>query len=474
MGQAKQGTDRMDPEARLGWGERIGYGVSGLGTTVLFFPITSFLLIYMTNVALLDIAVISAIIGVSKVLDGISDLLVGNIIDRTKSQMGKGKIWLLRMCLPFAVSTLLLFWVPPFLPTAMKYVYVFLMYNLVSTVCFTFMTVSGFSLIPLMTMNRKEQGMLSCIQAIFVSLGGLFAGSCIVPMLSRFSGSAETPQTQRGYTLTLAVLCGIMVVTSLITVFSTRERVKDGAPGVGDEKGEKLPLRRVLQALLRSKYWVLIFVIALGNNLFGQLSLSSITYFANYVLHDLEAVGWLNLTQMLPSMLVQLVVLFLMQKIDKSRLFRVGLALAAAGNLGFGLAVPSLTGMIACNIVRGMGLGIFQALILGLVADTILYTFRRTGIYAAGMGNAGIAASQKIGAGLAAALFGLMMKAAGFDALYDLQHLAQPAAVERAAVWSSAWIPGIGFCVMLLLFVCFYHLDREMAETAEDLKWTGS
>lgn len=98
---------------RPGWAERICYAAGGLGIRLGFGAITGYFLIYLTNVALLDIAVCSAIIAVSKVFDGISDIVIGNIIDNTVSSLGKARIWLLRMCLPFAVTLMLLFWVPP-------------------------------------------------------------------------------------------------------------------------------------------------------------------------------------------------------------------------------------------------------------------------------------------------------------------------------------------------------------------------
>ena len=98
-----------DPDAKLGWGERIGYGVGATGWNMINGIIGSFLTVYFTNVALLDAGIIATLIAVSKVFDGISDLIVGNIVDRTNSKLGKARTWLLRMVIPFAISTLLLF-----------------------------------------------------------------------------------------------------------------------------------------------------------------------------------------------------------------------------------------------------------------------------------------------------------------------------------------------------------------------------
>ena len=75
-----------DPDAKLGWGERIGYGVGATGWNMINGIIGSFLTVYFTNVALLDAGIIATLIAVSKVFDGISDLIVGNIVDRKRSR----------------------------------------------------------------------------------------------------------------------------------------------------------------------------------------------------------------------------------------------------------------------------------------------------------------------------------------------------------------------------------------------------
>ena len=107
-----------------GWVERIGYGLGCTGITMLFSAISDYIVIYMTDVALLDIAVISTILAVSRFFDGISDLTVGHILDRTSTPLGKARPWLLATCIPFAITGWLLFRVPGGWPSPIIYIYV--------------------------------------------------------------------------------------------------------------------------------------------------------------------------------------------------------------------------------------------------------------------------------------------------------------------------------------------------------------
>lgn len=86
-----------DPNAKLAWSERIGYGTGGFAFNMINGIIGSFLTIYFTSTVGLNAGIIATIFAVSKVFDGISDVIVGRMVDRTKSKLGKGRSWLLRM-----------------------------------------------------------------------------------------------------------------------------------------------------------------------------------------------------------------------------------------------------------------------------------------------------------------------------------------------------------------------------------------
>lgn len=200
-------TKHNDPNQKLGWGERIGYGTGQLGMNAINGILGSFLTIYFTNAAFLDAGIIATIIAISKVFDGISDLIMGNIVDRTHSKFGKARVWLMRMCIPFAIATVLLFYVPQNFPTMAKYVYVFILYNLVNAVFYTSMLVPYYSMISLMTKNPYERGMLGNVQQIFQTLANVIINAIFVKMLTTFTSSAETIYTQRAFTITMIIIC---------------------------------------------------------------------------------------------------------------------------------------------------------------------------------------------------------------------------------------------------------------------------
>ena len=461
-------TKTDDPDVQLGWGERLGYGAGACGWNMINGIIGTFMTVYFTNVALLDAALISTLIAVSKVFDGVSDLVVGNIVDRTKSKMGKARVWLLRMCVPFAVCMLLLFYVPTGFPSALKYVYVFIMYNLVNTVCLTFIQVPYYSLISLTTRNGNERGMLGNIQQIFQTLGNILINSIFVTLLAAFSSSAATENTQSGYTGALLVVCAAMIVLILITVFCTKERVSDSPEETARNKGDEVKPLVAVKSLLQNKYWVIMFFAMLC--IFFVIIFYSIggVYYALYIFNDMGQISWMNNAISVAQFAIMFATPFFMKKCGKRWIYTAGMAVLTIGFLGFGLFGTSKAIMIVCNVLKGCGLGMSGGMAMGLVADAITYGQLKTGINAVGMGNAGTSAAQKLGLGLGTAVFGWVMSGAGFDGALDLQGIAQPDTVITAIKFMYNWVPMIMCAVICVIMAVSFNLDRDLEKLRKE------
>ena len=237
-------TKHDDPDLKLGWSERIGFGMASCGRAMISGVLGSFIMIYMMNVALLDAGILSVLFAISKLLDGISDIVVGNIVDHTRSRMGKARVWLLRMCLPMVISLVLIFHVPQGISSTMKYIYVFVVYNLVNSVFLTFMQVPYFSMISLMTRNGDERGFLGNIQQLFQSIGTIIINALFIPLLALFSDKVDNPNTQAGFTGAIIVVSVFVLVSALITVIFTKERVRGADNAKASEhKGTVLCVR---------------------------------------------------------------------------------------------------------------------------------------------------------------------------------------------------------------------------------------
>lgn len=468
-------TKHNDPNQKLGWGERIGYGTGQLGMNAINGVLGSFLTIYFTNAALLDAGIIATIIAISKVFDGISDLIMGNLVDRTHSKFGKARVWLMRMCIPFAIATVLLFYVPQNFPTMAKYVYVFILYNLVNAVFYTSMLVPYYSMISLMTKNPYERGMLGNVQQIFQTLANVIINAIFVKMLTTFTSSAETIYTQRAFTITMIIICSAMVLLTFVCVLFTKERVIDENPSKdqkdGQKKSETNPIV-AFKALITNRYWVIMFVAMFV--IFFVIIMYSVgnVYYSQYIFQDMSRYSWMSNSISVAQFAIMFATPFFMKKFGKTKIYIAGIGLMTIGFLGFGLFANSVPTIIFFNVLKGLGLGMSGGMAMGMVADTITYSRLKSGVDPVGMGNAAVSAAQKLGLGLGTAVLGWVMSGAGFAPELDLQGIAQPETVITAIKVLYNWVP-VALCgIVFVLLLVFYDIEKKLPamQNAEENK----
>ncbi len=448
-------TKHNDPKASLGWSERIGYGVGNFGMAWVNALVSAFFMLYLTNVALVDVAVVGTIIAVSKIFDGVSDLIMGRIVDRTKSKHGKARIWLLRMSIPMAISTFLLFYVPADMTETVKYVYIFIMYNLVNSVFYTAMFVPYSSMNFLMTQNDYERGLLGNIVQIFMTVANIAMNTFFLKWLDFFGGGEI--YTQEAWSKTFILIGIIIIASSVICFLFTKERTDALVENQQEKPKDEVPAMVAVKSLFKNRYWVLMTVCMFLIFFTIVMYAVAAAFYAQYVLGDITLYGPINNAISIAQFAIMFLTPFFMKKFGKHRTYQVGLATMLIGFAGTGLVGDNLPMLIFFNAIKGIGLGAAGGMAFGMVSDTIEYGEYKNGVLAVGMGNAGITTAQKLGLGFGQAVLGWVLAAGAFDPTLPVQ----PDSAKVAISFCYNWIPVI--CVALC-FVCmlFYKLDKEL------------
>lgn len=261
--------------------ERLAYGCGDFSSNIMYSAVAAFLMFYYTDYVGVAAAAVGVIMACSRVFDGISDLIMGVIIDKTKSPFGKARIWILRLVIPYAVGTVLLFAVPVGWSETAKLVYIFFSYNIAFTVLFTGINLPYATLTAMMTQDQYERSVLSIFRMILATCGTLFIKTCTLPVVKFFGNDA------RAWTYTFVIFGALEIVTFMITFLFTRERVNT------ENDGKKLdvPVLLGFKALVKNKYWlmatvnlILIFV-AMGVNGSAEV------YYTKEILGNPDLVG---------------------------------------------------------------------------------------------------------------------------------------------------------------------------------------
>lgn len=303
---------------------------------------------------------------VSRFFDGISDIIMGVIVDRTKSKFGKARPWLLRMCIPFAVSGILLFSVPTSWASTPKLVYVFITYNLVSTVIYTAINVPYSALNALMTQDPYERSVLSIFRNLLATAGTLIINTFTLPLVEKFGNDASA------WTKTFCVFGFIAVVAFLLNFFGTKERVKPAATGE-DGKVEDVPFKAGIKALFKNKYWIMMTGMLALFFLMYSVNGGATVYYAKDILGDRNLVSTINGIFNIVQILGMFFIAMLVKRFGKRNIFALGLIFDIIGMLVLNFSGGAMALIVVSSVIRGVGNACGGATMWAMVSDTIDY-----------------------------------------------------------------------------------------------------
>ncbi|MBW7983208.1 MFS transporter [Enterobacillus tribolii] len=374
----EQQTERVNPSTVPGLTikEKVGYGLGDAGGTVITCLIMNFLTFFYTDVFGLTPALVGTLFIALRIVDAISDPLMGILADRTNSRWGRFRPWQLWIAFPIGIIGVLTFTVPD-VSMNMKILWAFVTYFLLS-ISYTAINVPYCALINTMTTRHDE--VIACQSWRFVLCGGAgFLVSVGLPWLVARFGQGDAAL---GYQTGVGLLCALAVVMFLCCFFWVRERISLTAMG-------KFTLREHLAGLRRNDQLLLMLVMSfLLINVFN-LRGGGYMYFITYALQGGTGYTSLFFTMVtLAAIVGAIIVNPISRRIDASRLYCItNLVLAAlAAGMWFLPTGPGWqTLWLAVILGNGIILGFTLPLHFAIMAFADDYGEWKTGVRSSGM-----------------------------------------------------------------------------------------
>lgn len=440
---------------RIGLLEKIAYGSGDLASNLIMVLTTTYATFFYTDTLGLNPAIIGTILLCSKLLDGVSDVLMGFIMDKVRSRHGKARAWLLWLAVPIGVATIMMFAVPNLGNTG-KYIYVAITYNLVSTFLYTMINIPYGTLNSLITRDQDQRMVINIFRMFMAQVGQLVISGITLPLVNALGGS----QYQKSW-IFVSVIYGVIAALTFLFCFSkTKERVVLSA-----KNEEKISLGKSLKVISKNNYWLLLVAAWVFLSLYINLVLMTASYYAKYILGDENVAGLLLSATLLSALAVMVILPFFIRRIGKRNVALAGCLLGLAVQLAMLLNPGSLTWLIVCSIVRGVSTAAMMGTIFAMVADTIEYGHWKTGTRVEGVLYSTTTFGAKIGAGLAPAIALGILGRAGYDGLAAVQ---SPQAMKAIKVL-YLYLP-IPLLVITPIFYILYKLDKIYPKMMEELK----
>ncbi|MGO1309846.1 MAG: glycoside-pentoside-hexuronide (GPH):cation symporter [Kluyvera intermedia] len=259
--------------ARISNKEKFGFGLGDAASHIVFDSSVAILAYFYTNIYGLPPAVMGTLFLVVRVLDAITDPIMGAIADQTKSRWGRFRPWLLIICVPFAVSCVLVYSTPNFEQTG-KIVYAVVAY-IFMTLMYTAINIPYCSLGAAITADPKENLSLQSWRFAVAPIGGAMGTALILPLADLIAPGDRASGMQWAMGIFGAICC----VMFLICFMTTRERITP-------VKEENLNILRDVRILMKNDQWRILSIYNLAMLCGVVVRGSLLVYFVQYILNQ--------------------------------------------------------------------------------------------------------------------------------------------------------------------------------------------
>lgn len=442
-------------EHRLGIGEKITYGFGDCAANVYVAMAGTFLTAFYTDTVGLAAAAVGTMMLLARIFDGATDLVMGAIVDKTKSKYGKARPWVLWSAPFMAIGLILLFTVPAGLSTGGKLAYVYVTYIFMNCLVYTANNLPYNALLSRMTLNVQDRATTASIRFVMTQFTTLIINAITMPLVAVIGW------------VWLAVIFGVVEMVMLLICFAgCKEHIGEDADA-GSVKVETVPMKIALPAVLKNKYFYLQALLFLVLYIYVVGAGMSTAYFCNVVLGDSNLIGVCSSAQTIPAIIANFVNPMLVQRFGKRKLMMCGAILMMLGSVVVGLAGTNLSIIIVGIALRGFGMGPIMSGIFAMTADVVDYGEWKTGVRSEGLINSCTSFGMKVGIGLGSAVGTGILAIGGY--LEGTAPAMQPASAIEAIKFAFGYFGGIMSALCLILIILM-NIDKNIKQIQSDLE----
>ncbi|PKM18070.1 MAG: MFS transporter [Gammaproteobacteria bacterium HGW-Gammaproteobacteria-15] len=407
--------------------EKVAYGLGDTASNIVFQTVMLFLTFFYTDIFGISPAVVGSMFLLVRIIDAVTDPLMGAMADKTKSRHGKYRPYLLWLALPFALCSVLAFTTPD-LSANGKVIYAFATYTLLM-LAYTAINIPYSALGGVLTADPTERVSVQSYRFVFGMLGGLLVTACTLPLVN-FFGNGDNA---KGYQLTIAAMSVLGLILFLLCFAGTRERVQAPAD-------QQLTLRSSFASLWQNDQWRILCVAAFFLLTGMVLRTTLAIYYVKYFLGREDLITAFVTLGMIGNIAGCAVAQWLSRYVDKVKAY-IGLQLISAAIciLSFFIGSNQLVLAFALYFLWGFFLQMATPLLWAKMADTVDYGHYKTGIRITGLVYSSIVFFIKLGLALGGALAGWLLAGYGYQA-----DVPQTATAQQGILLSFTVLPAIG------------------------------
>ena len=444
--------------------EKLGYGVGAIGLDLSYGMFYSYLSIYLTNALGISPAFLLIITPLARIWDGINDPMMGMLVDKTKTKMGKYRPWIIMGALLNAVVLCLLFNNPGFAAGSTGlYIYAAVLYvfwGMTNTLA----DIPFWSMVPSFASEEKDRNLVSTIARAFSGLGqGIISifTPIAVAALGGVAGSKLDAMSSdtlgKGFGKWSIIMAVGLIFFASVSVLSTKERRIV-------VNNEKFSFKAAINVIKNNDQLLVFMLFAMISNAGFYMTSGISSYYFTSVLGDLTLQSKFNLMGTVGSVLSILVVPVCSKFMNNRSIYRLSLGMAAAGYIGMAVMGYCFSGNVVAlgvfYILTSLGTGSMFVNQTVMLADCVDY-----GEYKSGKRNQSLTFSMKgFLQKMAYTMQAIIMYATFTFTGYDGEAAVQTAQAKSAISFLMFIVPPIMIIVSYIIFSKKYKIHGEFKQ----------
>ena len=446
--------------------------------------LSAFVMIFLTDTVGMNAGIIGSLIAASKLLDGVSDIFFGVLIDKTSTKMGKARPWMFYGYFGCAICLVAIFCIPANISAFAQYTWFFVAYTVLNAGFYTANNIAYSALTALITKNNQERVEMGSIRFMFAFGTSMLIQTITISFVAAFGGGAAAWRT-------VAIIYAVVgLIANTISVMSVRElspeelagneinpvvydkQIKEGEleqvaeelKGEAQTGEEKYSLGAAFKLLVQNKYYLMIVVSYLLMQIYSA-TLNMGIYFMSYVLKNANLLGVFSWAINIPMIVGLLMTPMLVQKWrGMFRLNKMGYIIGSLGRIlvvvaGYMGSVPL---MLASTAVAALGMSPLQGNMNALIATCSEYTYLTTGKRVDGTMYSCTSFGTKVGGGIGTAVAGWLLALSGYVGGAEVQS----AACMNMLHILYLWIPMV-LTILITLILRGLNVEKAVVEQKE-------
>ena len=454
--------------------DKLGYMFGDFGNDFTFILSTSILMKFYTDVMGVSAGVVGTLMMLARFVDAVTDVTMGRICDASKpTAAGKFKPWLVRMCVPVAIASFLMYapglaadWVYNSWSNGARIAYLCITYLLWGSFCYTGINIPYGSMASAISPEPGDRSSLST----FRTMGGMLAGMIIgigLPMIAYdkvTSANGETLSVLNGSKVALAA--ALFSVGAIICYLLAYTLITERVPYKAPDKTEKQPsVLQMIKSAINNRALISIIVASILM-LLAQLTMQNMgSYIYPDYYGDATGQSMASIVMMVGMIIAGAIAKPLTTKFGKAEVSAVScFAATAICVITWILKPANMWVFIGLQALNWLGLGIFSMVCWALITDVIDYSEIKNGVREDGSVYALYSFARKLGQALAAGLAGWLLEGIGYNSKAIEQGVAQTQAVKDGIFTITNLVPALGFLLLGLVLVFWYPLHKKQVD----------